>query len=204
MDLHCFPLTPFVTNCYVLRDGGEALIIDPGEAAPELKECVDGYRVPTIVNTHCHIDHCAGNAGMKAYTGAELVLNEKELPLLVNMPNQARMFGVDADPSPQPDRFISEGDQVKVGSVVLDVFETPGHSPGHVILVGDGFVFGGDVLFAGSVGRTDLPGGSWEQLLESIRTKLWPLPDRTIVYSGHGPETTIGQEKRTNPFLAGL
>ncbi len=204
MDILTFTLTPFVTNCYVVRDGGEAIIIDPGEAVPELLESVKGYNVTTIVNTHCHIDHCAGNAGVKNATGAELILPEGELPLLENMPAQARMFGVEVEPSPAPDRFLKEGDVVTVGNVKFDVYDTPGHSPAHVVLVGNGVVFGGDVLFQGSIGRTDLPGGSMETLLESIRTKLWPLPDETIVYSGHGPATTIGQEKRTNPFLVGL
>jgi len=204
MEIYTFALTPFVTNCYVIRDGEEALIIDPGEESPDLKACIHGWTVKTIVNTHCHIDHCGGNAGMLAHTGAELILHEDELPLLHNISSQGRMFGVEVPASPEPDRFLKEGDKVAVGSVSLDVLETPGHSPGHVVLVGDGFVIGGDVLFAGSIGRTDLPGGDHQQLLDSIQAKLWPLPDDTIVYSGHGPETTIGVEKQTNPFLVGL
>jgi hydroxyacylglutathione hydrolase len=204
MDIQHFILTPFAENCYVVRDGGETIIIDPGEAALELKEAVKDDNVTTIVNTHCHIDHCAGNADMKAFTGAELILPEGELPLLKNMPMQAQMFGLQAHASPPPDRFIKEGDVVKVGGVSFDVLDAPGHSPAHVVLVGEGVVFGGDVLFQGSIGRTDLLGGDMDTLLNSIRTKLWPLPDDTVVYSGHGPPTTIGQEKRTNPFLLGL
>jgi hydroxyacylglutathione hydrolase len=204
VEIQHFVLTPFAENCYVVSDNGDAIIIDPGEATPELKAAADAFNVTTIVNTHCHIDHCAGNAGMKAHTGAELILPEGELPLLENMPLQAQMFGVHAEPSPPPDRFLQEGDVVTVGNTKFDVLSTPGHSPDHVVLVTDGIVFGGDVLFQGSIGRTDLPGGSMETLLESIRTKLWPLPDETVVYTGHGPPTTIGQEKRINPFLAGL
>jgi glyoxylase-like metal-dependent hydrolase (beta-lactamase superfamily II) len=204
MDIQLFALTPFAENCYVVSDGDETIIIDPGEAVPELKDAVKDANVTTIVNTHCHIDHCAGNAGMKAFTGAELILPEGELPLLQNMPAQAQMFGVQAEPSPPPDRFIQEGDVVTVGAARFEVYDAPGHSPAHVVLVGEGVVFGGDVLFQGSIGRTDLPGGDMDTLLESIRTKLWPLPDETVVYSGHGPPTTIGQEKRTNPFLQGL
>lgn len=204
MDIQLFTLTPFAENCYVVSDGDETIIIDPGEAVPELKDAVKDANVTTIVNTHCHIDHCAGNAGMKAFTGAELILPEGELPLLQNMPAQAQMFGVQAEPSPPPDRFIQEGDVVTVGAARFDVYDAPGHSPAHVVLVGEGVVFGGDVLFQGSIGRTDLPGGDMDTLLDSIRTKLWPLPDETVVYSGHGPPTTIGQEKRTNPFLQGL
>jgi len=111
------------------------------------------------------------------------------------------MFGVPFPPSPDPDQYLEEGDVITVGSVSLKVLHTPGHSPGHIVLASDGFVIVGDVLFAGSIGRTDLPGGSYAQLLNSIRTKLLTLPDDTIVYCGHGPETTIGRERATNPFL---
>jgi glyoxylase-like metal-dependent hydrolase (beta-lactamase superfamily II) len=114
------------------------------------------------------------------------------------------MFGVQAEDSPPPDQFIAEGDEIKIGNTVLKVYDTPGHSPGHVILVGEGFVFGGDVLFQGSIGRTDLPGGSFEQLMQSIRDKMLCLPDNTIVYSGHGPDTTIGAERTSNPFILQL
>lgn len=203
MEILCFPLTPFVSNCYVVRDGGEALVIDPGDVTPELLRAIEGYTVKTVVNTHCHCDHCGGNAEILKKTGAELICNEKELGLLRALPQQGMMFGVPFAPSPDPDRYIKEGDTVSVGQVAFGVREAPGHSPGHIVLVGDGFVISGDVLFAGSIGRTDLPGGSYPQLIESIKTKLFTLPDDTIVYSGHGPETTIGAERRTNPFLVG-
>lgn len=203
MDILCFPMTPFVTNCYVVRDGGEALVIDPGEVTPELLDAIEGYTVKTVVNTHCHCDHCGGNAEILEKTGAELVCHEDELGWLRALPQQGQMFGVPFDPSPDPNRFIKEGDTVRVGNLSFGVREAPGHSPGHVVLVGDGAVIGGDVLFQGSIGRTDLPGGSYPQLIESIKTKLMTLPDDTIVYSGHGPETTIGAERRSNPFLVG-
>jgi len=197
-------MTPFFENCFVIRDGGEALIIDPGEATPELKASVEGYRVRMVFNTHCHIDHSGGNAEMVKHTGAPLVCHEADLPLLRGLEQQGMMFGVPVTPSPDPERFVVEGDTVEVGGVKLHVLHTPGHAPGHVVLVGEGFVIGGDVLFAGSIGRTDLPGGSYEQLMESIKTKLLPLPDDTVVYCGHGPTTTIGRERATNPFLAEL
>ena len=203
MDIITLPMTPFVTNCFVLRDAGEALIVDPGDVTPELLEAIDGYAVHTVVNTHCHCDHCGGNAEILKRTGAELICHKDELPLLRNLVQQGLMFGVPFDPSPEPDRFIKEGDTVPVGGVSLGVREAPGHSPGHIVLVGDGFVIGGDVLFAGSIGRTDLPGGSYPQLIQSIKTKLLTLPDETVVYNGHGPATTIGVERRTNPFLVG-
>lgn len=203
MEIITLPLTPFMTNCYVLKDGGEALIVDPGEGAQELKDAVAGSKVTMIFNTHCHVDHCGGNADMVAHTGAPLVCHEKELTLLRAIDQQGAMFGVSFPPSPEPDQLIEEGDEITVGSETLQVLLAPGHSPGHVVLAGDGFVIAGDVLFAGSIGRTDLWGGNHQQLIDAIKTKLLPLPDETIVYSGHGPPTTIGRERASNPFLAG-
>jgi hydroxyacylglutathione hydrolase len=204
LEILSFQLTPFITNCYVLRDGGEAIVIDPGEVTPALLEAIEGRKVPLIVNTHCHCDHCGGNAELKKITNAELVCHRDELPLLRALVMQGQMFGVPYGPSPDPDRFIDEGDTVSVGGVTMKVVNVPGHSPGHVALIGDGFVIGGDVLFSGSIGRTDLLGGNYDQLMESIRTKLLTLPDDFIVYSGHGPATTIGEERESNPFLTGL
>jgi hydroxyacylglutathione hydrolase len=204
LEILSFALTPFVTNCFVLKEGQDALVVDPGDVSPELLEALDGCTVRTVVNTHCHLDHAGGNAALLAHTGAELVCHRAELPLLQDLAGQGRMFGVPVAPSPDPDRFIDEGGTIQVGGMELGVLFTPGHTPGHIVLVGDGFVIGGDVLFAGSIGRTDLPGGDHQQLLESIRTKLLPLPDETTVYCGHGPPTTIGAERASNPFLAGL
>lgn len=204
MEIQTFLMTPFAMNCYVIKDGGEALVIDPGEATKELKAAVADSKVTMIFNTHCHIDHSGGNAGMVAATGAPLVCHRDDLPLLRALTQQGMMFGVAVEPSPEPDQFVEEGDVVMVGSVALKVLHTPGHAPGHVVLVGDGFVIGGDVLFNGSIGRTDLPGGDYDTLIESIHTKLMPLPDDTVVYCGHGPATTIGRERATNPFLRGL
>jgi glyoxylase-like metal-dependent hydrolase (beta-lactamase superfamily II) len=204
MEILSYPVTPFVVNCYVLRDNGEAIVVDPGEATPSVLKATAGYLVRSIVNTHCHCDHCGGNGALMASTGAELLIHRADLPLLEHIEEQGQMFGVPMEASPPPTRFLEEGDKVTFGGVSLTVLHAPGHSPGHVILLGEGFILCGDVLFAGSIGRTDLPGGSYGQLLESIRTKILPLPDPTIVYSGHGPHTTVGEERRTNPFLAGL
>jgi hydroxyacylglutathione hydrolase len=201
LEIQTFHLTPFIMNCYVLRDGGEAVIIDPGEKSDAVLAMVENDDLKMILNTHCHIDHCGGNAAMKAATGAPIAIHERELPLLQGMDQQAMMFGVPCTPSPDPDTFLEEGGTIQVGSAQLKVLHAPGHSPGHVVFAGDGFVIAGDVLFAGSIGRTDLPGGSHEQLIDSIRTKLLTLPDETVVYCGHGPETTIGRERRSNPFL---
>ncbi len=203
MELLSFELTPFMTNCYVIKDGGEALVIDPGDAPPALLRSLADCKVVLVVNTHCHCDHSGGNAGVMKATGAPLAIHEAELPLLESIEQQGILFGVPFKASPAPDRYLKEGDVVRVGSVELKVLHAPGHSPGHIVLVGDGFAIVGDVLFAGSIGRTDLPGGSYGQLLESIRSKLLTLPDNTVVYSGHGPDTTIGRERVSNPFLVG-
>ena len=201
MEIQSVQLTPFMMNCFVVRDGSETIIIDPGDASARLRDAVAGDNVTLIVNTHCHIDHSGGNAGMMAATGAPLAIHEADLPLLQSLPHQGMMFGVPCTPSPEPNRFLEEGEVITVGSSRFSVLHAPGHSPGHVVLSGEGVVFAGDVLFAGSVGRTDLPGGSYAQLLDSIRKKLLTLPDDTMVYCGHGPETTIGRERLSNPFL---
>jgi len=204
MQIQTFLVTPFMVNCYVVTDGEEALVIDPGEAPRALLQALDGLKVRSIVNTHCHCDHCGGNGELVRQTGAELAIHREDLPLLHAAEQQGYMFGLHVPPSPEPTRYLQEGDIVEAGAVRLRVLHAPGHSPGHVVLAGDGFVFAGDVLFAGSIGRTDLPGGDYETLMASIRDKLLPLPDDTIVYSGHGPSTTIGEERATNPFLVGL
>ena len=204
MEIRTFPVTPFIVNCYAVKDGNEVLIIDPGDAPASLFKYIAGCTVRMIVNTHCHCDHCGGNAPLLKKTGAELAIHREELPLLRAMELQAQMFGVEVEPSPDPNRFLNEGDRIEVGGASFRVVHAPGHSPGHIMLVGDGVVFCGDVLFQGSIGRTDLPGGNYEQLLASIRDKLLVLPDETVVYTGHGPSTTIGDERRTNPFLVDL
>lgn len=201
MKILTFELTPFYENTFVLRDAGEAIVIDPGEADPALLASLSDCSVKAIINTHCHIDHCGGNAELVRRTNAPLLIHRNELPVLHSLEQQGMMFGVRSDPSPEPDGFLDEGDVVTVGAVSLKVLYTPGHSPGHISLAGDGFAFVGDVLFAGSIGRTDLPGGDYAQLIQSIRTKLLTLPDGTEVLSGHGPSTTIGRERVSNPFL---
>lgn len=201
LEILTFELTPFVMNSYVLKDGGEAIIIDPGEDAQVLRDAVADVHVTLVCNTHCHIDHCGGNQAMVDLTGAPLACHKDDVALLDALEQQGMMFGVPVVKSPAPTRFLEEGDTLTVGAVELRVFHTPGHAPGHIVLVGDGFVFAGDTLFAGSIGRTDLPGGNHAQLLASIHDKLLTLPDDTIVYSGHGPQTTIGAERASNPFL---
>ena len=201
MELQSFITSPFVENCYVLEVAGEVIVIDPGEATAELMAALEGRNVTKVVNTHAHIDHVGGNADIVEKFGCDLLIHGDCVPMLENVSAQGQMFGLRVPPSPEPTALFDEGDVVKVGDIELKVFNCPGHAPGHVGLLGDGYVFGGDVLFQGSIGRTVLPGGTFEVLMESIRDKFMTLPDGTVVYSGHGPETTIGEERRSNPFV---
>jgi len=201
VEIQSFVTTPFAEHCYVIKDGKEALVIDPGEATPELLQALEGFTVKTLVNTHAHIDHVGGNAKIMAHTGCELVCHADCIPMLESVAVQGQMFGMNVENSPPPDRLLDEGDTVTVGDTTLKVVNCPGHAPGHIALVGDGFVIGGDVLFQGSIGRTDLPGGSLDVLMASIRDAFLTLPDETVVHSGHGPDTTIGAERRSNPFI---
>jgi glyoxylase-like metal-dependent hydrolase (beta-lactamase superfamily II) len=200
MEIQSFVTTPFAENAYVIKDDGEALVVDPGEATDELLAALDGFTVNTLVNTHCHIDHVGGNAAIVEKFGSELVCHQEAVPMLEHVSEQGAMFGLQVPKSPAPTRYLAENDEVRVGNAALKVLYVPGHAPGHIALLGDGFVLSGDVLFAGSIGRVDLPGGDYATLMDSIRTRLMPLPDDTVVYSGHGPATTIGRERATNPF----
>lgn len=202
---------PFQENTYVVHDGGEAVLIDPGcwNSAEELE--LDrsleraGVRPVRLVLTHAHIDHVLGNAGVERRHGLRPWMHRNDLPLLEAAPRQGHVYGIPCAPSPQPEGFLDEGDVVALSGGQLEVLFVPGHAPGHIVLYcrEQGFVIGGDVLFRESIGRTDLPGGDTDTLLHHIRTKLFTLPDDTVVYPGHGPETTIGHEKRANPFLRG-
>jgi len=193
------------TNCYVVScpDTREAVVIDPGDYDPSLAAYLEQQDlvVKYIINTHSHFDHTGGNKKVKDATGAPLLIHRAEAGMLPRINLLALMFGLKVDKSPQADGFLAEGDEVKFGNISLNVLETPGHSPGSITLYADNVAFVGDTLFAGSIGRTDLPGGSYDRLIQSITGKIVPLGDDTVVYSGHGPETTVGREKQYNPFL---
>ncbi|MEK7366613.1 MAG: MBL fold metallo-hydrolase [candidate division NC10 bacterium] len=207
MKVHAFTVGPLQSNSYLLADEvtREAALFDPGMESEPVADVLARERltVTAIINTHGHFDHVFGNAYFKAKTGAPLLMHRADLDLVKRLEEQSLYFGFRATPSPPPDRFLEEGDEVRVGGIRLRVLHTPGHSPGGICLVTDGTAFVGDTLFAGSIGRTDLPGGSAETLLTSIREKLLTLPDDTVIYPGHGPATTIGHERRHNPFLTG-
>ncbi len=196
---------PLQVNCYILADEKtkEAVVIDPGDDADDILKIVreKGFRVKYLINTHAHFDHVGANKAVKEATGAELLLHEADAPVLAAASHQSRSFGLSPVVSPPADRYLKHGDVVTAGEVSLKVLHTPGHSPGGISLLEQGIVFTGDSLFAGSIGRTDLPGGDLLTLLRSIKTNLMVLPDETKVFCGHGPASTIGEERRENPFL---
>jgi glyoxylase-like metal-dependent hydrolase (beta-lactamase superfamily II) len=201
------PNGQFVENCYLVVDerAGECAIVDPGEEAGMIlhKVAATSAKPVAIWLTHAHIDHVLGVPRVAAETGVPVWLHPADRPLYDAVPEQAAWFGLEAPALPPPDRTFAHGDTVRVGELAFEVRHTPGHSPGSVSLAGPGIVLGGDVLFAGSIGRTDLPGGDFDTLIASIARELLSLPDATIVYTGHGPQTTVGHERRSNPFLTG-
>jgi glyoxylase-like metal-dependent hydrolase (beta-lactamase superfamily II) len=209
LNIHSLVSMPFQENTYVVwHDGSsEALVIDPGLEPDLIFEFLEekGLRPIAILNTHGHADHIAGNAPLKdAFPEAPLVIGAGDEPLLTDpLANLSAPFGFSIV-SPPADRLLREGDIVDYAGIRLEVLDVPGHSPGHIVFVHRANpvrVFGGDVLFQGSIGRTDFPGGDADLLITGIRTKLFRLPDDAIVYPGHGDVTTIGEEKRSNPFV---
>ena len=186
--------------------GGDGLVIDPADDVDKIISLAAKKRltIKYILNTHAHVDHVMGNAEMKKKTGAAIIIHEEDAPLLTRTPmSMLAMFG--GKPSPPADQTVKEGDLIQVGDLSFRVIHTPGHSPGGMCLYLDQAVFTGDTLFVGGLGRTDLPGGSWQVMLQSIKTKLLTLPDDTIVYPGHNygpsPTSTIKTERLHNPFL---
>ncbi|MBI2266540.1 MAG: MBL fold metallo-hydrolase [Armatimonadetes bacterium] len=206
MILRSRTVGPFEMNCYVLgsETTREAVVIDPGDETETLVSLVqkDGLRVKYILATHAHLDHVAGAKEFKELTGAPFYVHKEDLFLLDQLDAQALMFGLKPPGKPETDGFLNEGDEFQMGEIRIRVLHTPGHSPGGVSFLTDDAVFVGDALFAGSIGRTDLPGGDHPTLIATIEKKLFTLDDKMTVHSGHGPATTIGHEKRTNPFFA--
>ncbi len=230
MIVQMLTVGPVQSNCYILGcpDTHEALVIDPGDDADRIAADLARLKLTPVawLHTHGHIDHIGASGVLKTRLGGEILLHRADLPLYEAVQDQGEAFGLPIPEMAPVDRFVDEGDVVVWGRARGTVLHTPGHSPGGICLRVSGelmdvngrvrtapsshgagrpdWVFTGDLLFSGSIGRTDLPGGSYETLMESIRAKLLPLPDETVVASGHGPLTTIGQEKRINPFVLEL
>ena len=211
IQIQNFVFNPFMENSYVLYDETkEAIIIDPGcydqAEKDELTTFIEvnELKVIQLVNTHCHIDHIFGNEFIRRTYGVQLVIHKEDEATLKAVEAYAPAYGFNNFESGEADNFFEEGDLVKFGNSSLEVIFTPGHAPGHVVLVdrSQNICIGGDVLFDGSIGRTDLPGGDFDTLIKSIHEKVFPLGDEMVIYPGHGGTTTIGKEKISNPFCA--
>jgi len=197
---------PIQANCYVLgcERTKEAAVIDPGGDVDKILMTLakDKLHCVTIINTHGHFDHTADNKRLKEVTGAKLVIHRADAPMILHQGSNGSMWGMEVEDSPPPDSYVEERDVITFGDISLQVLHTPGHSPGGISLLSDKMVFVGDTLFAGSIGRTDLPGGDYETLIRSVKEKIFPLGDDVVIYPGHGPKTTVGRERRSNPFFA--
>ncbi len=196
----------FAENCWIIgsRRTGEAIAIDPGDQPEEILALARdmGVTIKVIANSHGHLDHILGVRGVQGATGAKFLLHREELAVARGSASSAALWlGRPVEPPPEPDAFVSDGDEVEVAGVKLRVIHTPGHTPGSVSFYSEGLLFCGDTLFQGSIGRTDLPGGSYQQEMASIVDRLLALPDETIVLPGHMQETRIGIERETNPFI---
>lgn len=209
IKVYMLPLGPLQTNCFVIGDmaSSDAIIIDPSDQADQIMELVEreGLTVRYILATHAHFDHVMAAKAVREATGAPLWLHQDEIEQLRHMKSIAARFGLTAPDPAEHDDTLAEGDVIEVGAIRLETLYTPGHSPGHVsfALRSEQVVFSGDCLFLGSTGRTDLPGGDYDTLMRSIFDKLLPLGDDYTVCPGHGPTTTIGHERATNPVLLG-
>jgi glyoxylase-like metal-dependent hydrolase (beta-lactamase superfamily II) len=199
------PVGPFGMNAYILWCGQtlSGILVDPGDEVDLILQTVTALKVKPerIILTHAHIDHVWHAKAVQERLSLPLLMHRDDLPMLERLPYQAQMFGLPAPVPPRVDGYLAEGDEVSFGQVTMKVLHAPGHSPGSIVLYGEDTAVVGDVLFQGSIGRTDLPFGSHETLMRSIREKLMALPDLVHVLPGHGDETTIGIERRSNPFL---
>ena len=209
MILEMLTVGPFQENCYVLGDeaSGVGAVVDPGDEAARIAMAVEqtGLEIGSIIVTHAHIDHVGAVAALVDEYSCPVLMHAEAEPMLEQLPTQAMMMGLRFGKVPTVDHHIGEGEMVEVGDLRLRPLYTPGHAPGHLAfyIEEEGLVLSGDALFAGSVGRVDLPGGSMEVLMRSIEERLMTLPDETRVYPGHGPQTQIGNERVSNPFLQG-
>jgi hydroxyacylglutathione hydrolase len=209
MILEMLTVGPFQENCYIIgdEDSGAGAVVDPGDEAARIALAVEqtDLEVGSIIVTHAHIDHVGAVAALADEYACPVLMHAESEPMLMQLPTQAMMMGLKFGKVPAVDRHISDGEVLEVGKLRLRSLYTPGHAPGHLAFYveDEDLVLSGDALFAGSVGRTDLPGGSMEVLMRSIEERLLTLPNETRVFPGHGPQTEIGNERTTNPFLQG-
>ncbi len=207
MILEGFPVGPIQANCYIVgdEDSRKGVVIDPGDEVEKILSHIHEHDldVTLILNTHGHFDHVGGNKKLKEATGAKIAIHPDDAHYLDKLSESAAVWGMTAENSPPPDLLLSDGQILEVGGLKFKVLHTPGHSPGSVSFVMEDaqIVFTGDLIFAGSIGRTDFPGGDYNTLIQSVREKIFPLGDEFRVLSGHGPVTTVGHEKVHNPFF---
>ena len=204
MEILVLPVGPIETNCYIVFDESkEALVIDPGAEGRNIFQEIEKYglKVKYIVNTHGHGDHIGANQKLKELTGARILIHELDGPMLTDGAKNLSIYMGKNICQPAADRLLKDGDFFEVGKMHFTVLHTPGHTRGSICLLASDVCFSGDTLFDGSIGRTDLPGGSYSELINSVKTKLFTLDDKIVVYPGHGPDTTIGREKAYNPFF---
>jgi len=206
MILETLPTGPLDVNCWIIgcEDTGECIVIDPGGDGPLILEKMNEMKLEAVmvINTHGHFDHIGGNAFLIENTSARLMMHKADELFLKDASEHALMWGMEFEESPAPEIHLVDGDKLTIDSIVLKILHTPGHSPGSISILAENHLFAGDLLFSGSIGRTDLSGGDYAQLISSVREKVFVLPDDTIVHPGHGPDTSVGVEKRTNPFLS--
>jgi len=208
LEIRTFTSMGWGENAYLVRckATGTLVAIDPGGEAPMIAEALEGAPLEAILLTHAHLDHLEGVAELKRRTGAPVYLHPADRPLYDQAAAQAAAFGVEIEEPPPPDGELADNQDFRFGDCSFEVRHVPGHSPGHVLFYAAdaGVAFVGDIVFAGSIGRTDLPGGDYRQLLRGIRERVLTLPDETVLYPGHGPDTTVGHERVGNPFLVPL
>ena len=205
MNIETLTVGPLAVNCYIVSDpdSNEAILIDPGSDSKRIINLIEvrNLKLNSIINTHCHIDHIAEVKAIQDHFNVQFLIHKNELPLLNMLYDSDGLFGINVSGVPEVSEFLDSDQEIKLGNSICKILFTPGHSPGGISLLIQNHVFVGDCLFKDSIGRTDLHGGNYDELITSIKTKLFTLPNDTLVYPGHGPVTTIEYEKRNNPFL---
>ncbi len=192
------------TNCYIIFDReNNAIIIDPGGEPEKIYRFIEGKNLKPqmIINTHGHADHCGGNKFLKEKYSIPIFIHKDEIEILNSFENKFIFPLMGGNPSPAPDRLLEDGEFIEFRGITLKVIHTPGHTPGSISIFTNGILFSGDLIFSGSVGRTDLPRGSWKELISSIKNKILTLPDEILILPGHGPSTTVKEERENNPFI---